>query len=44
MKIMSNEQLVFSYRDALKSEKDKDWIKLLKAEIQRRGLKPFKKR
>lgn len=40
MKIMSNEQLIVSYRDALKSEKDKDWIKLLKDEIQRRGLKP----
>ncbi|MDF2903933.1 MAG: sporulation histidine kinase inhibitor Sda [Bacillus sp. (in: firmicutes)] len=44
MKIMSNEQLVVSYRDALKSETDKDWIKLLKDEIQRRGLRPFKSR
>ena len=44
MKIMSNEQLVFSYRDAVKSDNDKDWIKLLKEEIQRRGLRPFKKR
>ncbi|PLR76649.1 sporulation histidine kinase inhibitor Sda [Bacillus sp. V3-13] len=44
MKIMSNEQLVVSYRDALKSEKDKDWAKILKDEIQRRGLKPFKNR
>ncbi|MBM4761961.1 sporulation histidine kinase inhibitor Sda [Bacillus sp. B15-48] len=44
MKIMSNEQLVVSYRDALKSEHDKEWAKLLKAEIARRGLKPFKNR
>lgn len=44
MKIMSNEQLVVSYRDALKSEKDQDWAKLLMAEIKRRGLKPFKER
>lgn len=40
MKIMSNEQLVVSYRDALKSEQDKEWVKLLKDEIQRRGLRP----
>lgn len=44
MKIMSNEQLVFSYRDALKSDKEKEWIKILKDEIKRRGLKPFKNR
>jgi hypothetical protein len=44
MKIMSNEMLVFSYRDALKSDKEKEWIKLLKDEIKRRGLKPFKNR
>ncbi|WP_174733084.1 sporulation histidine kinase inhibitor Sda [Mesobacillus harenae] len=44
MKIMSNEQLVFSYRDALKSEQDKEWIKILKDEIHRRGLRPFKNR
>lgn len=42
MKIMSNEQLVFSYREAMKSGKDKEWIKLLKDEIRRRGLKPYK--
>lgn len=42
MKIMSNEMLIVSYRDALKSGKDKEWIKLLRDEIQRRGLKPFK--
>lgn len=42
MKIMSNEMLVVSYRDALKSGEDKDWAKVLKDEIQRRGLKPFK--
>ncbi len=41
---MSNEQLVFSYRDALKSDKEKEWIKILKDEIKRRGLKPFKNR
>lgn len=44
MKIMSNEQLVVSYRDALKSEQDKEWAKILKDEITRRGLKPFKTR
>ncbi|MGG0719376.1 sporulation histidine kinase inhibitor Sda [Robertmurraya massiliosenegalensis] len=42
MKIMSNELLVVSYRDALKSEKDKEWAKILKDEIRKRGLKPFK--
>lgn len=41
MKIMSNEMLIVSYRDALKSG-DKEWVRLLKKEIQRRGLKPFK--
>ncbi|WP_396953720.1 sporulation histidine kinase inhibitor Sda [Neobacillus mesonae] len=40
---MSNEQLVFSYRDALKSGKEKEWIKILKQEIERRGLNPLKK-
>ncbi|MFD2445654.1 sporulation histidine kinase inhibitor Sda [Bacillus sp. CGMCC 1.16607] len=44
MKILSNEQLVFSYRDALKSGKEKEWIIVLKDEIRRRGLKPIKKR
>ncbi|CAM3738983.1 sporulation histidine kinase inhibitor Sda [Mesobacillus zeae] len=44
MKIMSNEQLVASYRDALKTEQDKDWAKVLKDEISRRGLRPFKNR
>jgi len=44
MKILSNEQLIVSYRDALKSEKEKEWVKILKAEIERRGLKPFKGR
>ncbi|WP_442862459.1 sporulation histidine kinase inhibitor Sda [Bacillus sp. USDA818B3_A] len=39
---MSNEQLVISYRDALKSG-EKEWIKLLKDEIMRRGLRPLKK-
>ncbi|WP_077213370.1 sporulation histidine kinase inhibitor Sda [Bacillus dakarensis] len=42
MKIMSNELLIVSYRDALKSGKDEEWAKLLKDEIRRRGLKPFK--
>ncbi|WP_392391390.1 sporulation histidine kinase inhibitor Sda [Neobacillus jeddahensis] len=43
---MSNEQLVVSYRDAVKSgeEKEKEWIQILKDEIQRRGLRPFKNR
>lgn len=44
MKIMSNEQLVVSYRDALKSEQDKEWAKILKDEISRRGLNPIKVR
>jgi hypothetical protein len=43
LKIMSNEQLVVSYRDALKSGKEKEWIRILKDEIERRGLKPIKK-
>ncbi|AIM15298.1 sporulation histidine kinase inhibitor Sda [Neobacillus sedimentimangrovi] len=43
MKIMSNEQLVVSYRDALKSGKEKEWIRILKDEIERRGLKAIKK-
>lgn len=43
MKIMSNEMLVVSYRDALKSGKDQEWAKVLKDEINRRGLRPFKK-
>ena len=41
---MSNETLVVSYRDALKSEQDKEWAKVLKDEISRRGLRPFKNR
>ncbi|WML47913.1 sporulation histidine kinase inhibitor Sda [Neobacillus sp. PS3-34] len=44
MRIMSNEQLVVSYRDALKTGNEKEWIKILKDEIQRRGLRPFKNR
>ncbi|WP_210365150.1 sporulation histidine kinase inhibitor Sda [Bacillus sp. REN3] len=44
MKIMSNEQLVVSYRDALKSEQDKEWAKILKTEISKRGLKAIKTR
>ncbi|TKC19377.1 sporulation histidine kinase inhibitor Sda [Robertmurraya kyonggiensis] len=42
MKIMSNEMLIVSYRDALKSGKDKEWARILMNEIRRRGLKPFK--
>lgn len=34
--------LILSYREALKSGDDEKWIKILKDEIQRRGLKPFK--
>ena len=33
MKIMSNEQLVVSYRDALKSGSEKEWVWILKKEI-----------
>jgi hypothetical protein len=43
MKIMSNEQLVVSYRDALKSGSEKEWIRILKMEIKKRGLKAVKK-
>jgi hypothetical protein len=38
--IMSNEQLIFAYRDALKQGKDSELAKHLKVEINRRGLKP----
>jgi hypothetical protein len=44
VKILSNEQLVFSYRDALKSGKEQEWIRILKDEIRRRGLNPIKKK
>lgn len=40
MKIMSNEMLVVSYRNALKSGDDKEWAKFLKREIEKRNLKP----
>jgi hypothetical protein len=40
MKIMSNEQLIVSYRDALKSGIEKEWIRVLQGEIKKRGLKP----
>ncbi len=30
MKIMSNEQLIFSYRDALKAGNEEEWIIMLK--------------
>lgn len=43
MKIMSNELLVVSYRDAVSSQSDKELINHLKQEIQRRGLQPYKK-
>ncbi|MFT8323554.1 MAG: sporulation histidine kinase inhibitor Sda [Bacillus sp. (in: firmicutes)] len=43
MKIMSNEQLIFSYRDALKAGNEKDWVSILKDEINRRGLRPHKR-
>ncbi|SFC72763.1 Sporulation inhibitor A [Bacillus sp. OV322] len=42
MKIMSNEQLVVSYRNAVSTEKDKDVIRCLKNEIDKRGLRPYK--
>jgi hypothetical protein len=38
MKIMSNEQLIVSYRNALKTGNDKEWIRFLYVEIKRRGL------
>jgi hypothetical protein len=37
--ILSNEQLIITYREALK--KDKEIAKYLKKEIDRRGLKPL---
>ncbi|MBS4199402.1 sporulation histidine kinase inhibitor Sda [Bacillus sp. FJAT-49732] len=39
MKIMSNELLVAAYRDAKKNEHESEWIKLLKSEMKKRGLK-----
>ncbi|MBM7647735.1 hypothetical protein JOC78_000675 [Bacillus ectoiniformans] len=39
MKIMSNEMLVAAYRDAKKQGQDRDWIRMLKDEVQKRGLK-----
>ncbi|RLQ95401.1 sporulation histidine kinase inhibitor Sda [Falsibacillus albus] len=44
MKIMSNEQLVAAYRDAEKNGQDRDWAKLLKDEIRKRGINPLKSR
>ncbi|MFK2825259.1 sporulation histidine kinase inhibitor Sda [Bacillus sp. B190/17] len=38
MKIMSNEMLVAAYRDAKKKGQDADWIRLLRIEVQKRGL------
>ncbi|MCM3214384.1 sporulation histidine kinase inhibitor Sda [Niallia taxi] len=40
MKIMSNEQLIFSYRDALKAGNEEEWIIMLKQEMDKRGLNP----
>ncbi|MBS4194394.1 sporulation histidine kinase inhibitor Sda [Lederbergia citri] len=40
MKIMSNELLVAAYRDAKKNEQESEWIRLLKTEMKKRGLKP----
>jgi len=39
MKIMSNELLVAAYRDAKKQGQDLEWIRMLKQEVQKRGLK-----
>lgn len=39
MKIMSNELLVAAYRDAKKNKHESEWIRLLKSEIKKRGLK-----
>jgi Sporulation inhibitor A len=38
--IMSNEQLIITYREALKYEKNSEIAKHLKEELNRRGLKP----
>ena len=38
MKIMSNEMLVAAYRDAKKKGQDHDWIRMLRNEVQKRGL------
>ena len=38
--ILSNEQLIINYREALKHEKNSEIAKTLKQEIKRRGLKP----
>lgn len=40
LKIMSNEQLVAAYRDAIKKGQEREWIELLKKEVKRRGLNP----
>ncbi|MBL5767304.1 sporulation histidine kinase inhibitor Sda [Heyndrickxia sporothermodurans] len=42
MKIMSNEMLVAAYRDAEKKGQDREWIKILKNELLKRGLTPYK--
>ncbi|KYD08502.1 sporulation histidine kinase inhibitor Sda [Heyndrickxia sporothermodurans] len=42
MKIMSNEMLVAAYRDAEKKGQDREWIKVLKNELLKRGLTPYK--
>ncbi|GIN88610.1 hypothetical protein J6TS2_49960 [Heyndrickxia sporothermodurans] len=42
MKIMSNEMLVAAYRDAEKKGQEREWIKLLKSELIKRGLNPSK--
>ncbi|MBS4209886.1 sporulation histidine kinase inhibitor Sda [Bacillus sp. FJAT-50079] len=39
MRAMSNERLVAAYRDAKKNNHGEDWIRLLKIEIKKRGLK-----
>ncbi|QQZ11151.1 sporulation histidine kinase inhibitor Sda [Heyndrickxia vini] len=42
MKIMSNEMLVAAYRDAEKKGQEREWIKVLKNELLKRGLTPYK--
>lgn len=36
---MSNEMLLAAYRDAKKNNHDREWIRLLKLELKKRGLK-----
>ncbi|MEK3886243.1 sporulation histidine kinase inhibitor Sda [Bacillus sp. FSL K6-3431] len=40
MRVMSNEQLVAAYRDAVKNDHGDNVVRILKTEIRKRGLNP----